>query len=209
MHKNKFLLGFNTYFFNLNSQLITKKNHPMKQILTLLFSFFIFFNGISQVNLKLDEKNGFKDFQIGDSYEKWKLNLVKISGEKDRIIYRYNGECCQQVFNYEVEEILLEFRSNKLINISITLEQWEKSTGPNDFTDLKTCFENIDDLAEKFDALFGPHADYSKNENTGIISYGWYGNKIALSCSMQYQGIRAGCKPIILLGDMTSTEKGF
>lgn len=181
----------------------------MKRFLTITFTLLIIFNGNSQVNTKLDEKNGFKDFQIGDSYEKWKLNLIKVSGDIENIKYRYTGTCCQQVFDFEVEEILLEFKSKKLINIIITLEQWEKSTSENDFTDLATCFDNLDYLSGRFDILFGKYSDYEKDEKTGMVTYGWYGNKIGLTCSVQYQGIRAGCKPFIILGDMSIVESGF
>jgi hypothetical protein len=181
----------------------------MIKFISLIFSLFIAFIINSQVSTKLDEKNGFKDFQIGDSYDKWKVNLIKVSGNADKLKYKYTGSCCQQVFDYDVEEILLEFKNNKLINIIITLEQWEKSTSENDFTNLATCFDNIDNLATKFETLFGKHSDYKKDEKTGIITYGWFGNKIALTCSMQYQGIRAGCKPFIILGDMSVVESGF
>jgi hypothetical protein len=181
----------------------------MKKIITLTFSLLLVFISNSQVNTKLDEKNGFKDFQIGDSYDKWKLNLTKVSGDANKIKYKYTGACCQQVFDFNVDEILLEFQSNKLINIIITLEQWEKSTSENDFADLATCFDNIDYLAGRFETLFGKHSDYEKDEETGTITYGWFGNKIALTCSMQYQGIRAGCKPFIILGDMSVVESGF
>ena len=45
---------------------------------------------------KLDEKNGFKEFQIGDSFSKWQANLTFTNSNGENKYYTYTGSCCQQ-----------------------------------------------------------------------------------------------------------------
>ena len=181
----------------------------MKKIIALTLLLGLTLSSHSQISTKLDDKNGFKDFQIGDLYSKWQTNLKLLSVNGEIKKYKYIGACCQTVFTYDVSEILLEFKSDKLINIIITLNQWEKSTGSDDFTDLGICIDELEKLANNFETLFGEYSDFDKDQSSGMITYSWHGNKIARSCGIQYQGIREGCKPFVILGDFTAVESGF
>jgi hypothetical protein len=181
----------------------------MKKIISLALFLSVTLTIPSQTSAKLDEKNGFKDFQIGDLYSKWQTNLKLIPTKGEIKKYKYIGTCCQTVFLYDVSEILLEFKADKLINIIITLKQWEKSTANDDFTDLGICIDELEKLAGNFETLFGDYSDFEKDQSTGMITYSWHGNKIAMTCGIQYQGIREGCKPFVILGDFTVVESGF
>ena len=54
----------------------------------------------------IDEKNGFKDFYFGDSYEKHKnyLTYIGIANEGGDV-YKYTGSCCKNFVDYAIESI--------------------------------------------------------------------------------------------------------
>jgi hypothetical protein len=167
------------------------------------------FIGNSQISTRLDEKNGFKDFQIGDLFWKWQANLKFISSTNETKKYRYIGTCCQNVFSYDVKDIVLEFKSDKLVNIFIILKEWEKSTSTEDFTDLSICVDDLKKLSNNFQNLFGNYSDFETDKRNGTITYSWIGRKIALTCGIKYLGIREGCEPFVVIGDLTVFDSGF
>ena len=100
----------------------------MKRFLTSIFVSLIFLTGLfAQTIDKLDQKNGFKDFTLGDTYSKWEGQL-SLEGNYDdgSKAYLYKGTCCNKVFDYPVEKIILKFNNNKLIAIYITTEKFQK-----------------------------------------------------------------------------------
>ena len=180
----------------------------MKKYLLIIFTFH-FLISFSQVSTKLDEKKGFKEFILGDSFSKWssKLNLIANKGDYKK--YIYIGKCCQTVFNYNVYKIELEFKLEKLVNIYITLDQWEEPNETRQYTDISNCLYEIKKLATQFSILFGENSEYIKDDEKTMITYGWYGNKVGLTCSMEYQGYKSGCESIIIIGELTSYSNGF
>lgn len=182
----------------------------MKKLLFVIALFVspLFVN--SQTNFELDSKNGFKDFQIGDSYSKWVKDLIfSRQGGNSSTIYKYMGSCCRKVFDYNVRQIELEFMNSKLITIFITLEQWEKPLVNGEFTDLNKCLDKFEDIRSNFVYLFGEPARLDSDENTGRITLLWAGRKIALSATCEYQGVNNGCKPYVIIGDISSTGQGI
>jgi hypothetical protein len=77
---------------------------------------------ISQSIEKLDEKNGFKDFTLGDSFHKWQnsLSIKEINGDTKRCFYTAN--CCNTLYNYPLKTIMLDFENNKLVRILLLHE---------------------------------------------------------------------------------------
>ncbi len=70
----------------------------------------------------LDAKNGFKEFHLGDSKNKWANQLTAI----DHSNYNYTGSF-STAFSYPIKKIVLEFnKSDKLIKINIALGDMEK-----------------------------------------------------------------------------------
>lgn len=180
----------------------------MKGLIFIFFclTFPLFVN--SQTNFKLDSKNGFKDFQIGDSFSKWSNDLtVSRKGSNSRDIFTYTGSCCRKVFDYNAKAIELEFKNSKLITIYITLEQWEKPRTSGQFTDLGKCFDKFENIRSNFVYLFGEPAGLDSNEESGSMTLFWLGRKIALSATCEYEGISNGCKPYIIIGDMTAVNQ--
>ena len=88
---------------------------------TLLYLLlFLTCNCFSQTIDKLDERNGFKDFKLGDSFDKWKTSLeyIGINPDEEKL-YKYTGVCCKDVFDSQAENIELIFAKNGLIYIGI------------------------------------------------------------------------------------------
>jgi hypothetical protein len=99
----------------------------MKIINLILFIMFLISTAIGQTITKLDDKNGFKDFTLGDSLIKWHNQLnFEANWEDDTKAYLYTGSCCQKLFDYQVEKIILRFSEEKLVGIYITTEKFQK-----------------------------------------------------------------------------------
>jgi len=167
----------------------------MKRLLFILFFIPIF--SYTQSLQDLDRKNGFKEFQIGDSYSKWrsqlKVNSSKIweDGAKS---YSYTGNCCQKLFTFPVEEIILRFKNNQLVVISIVTEKIHKGGNHNDYTSWADGKAKLDNLKSSFSFLFGSPSLYSMDENSLNKDpvYQWMGNKVALEARYNYISVMEG-----------------
>jgi len=167
----------------------------MKKLLFILFFIPIFC--YTQSLQDLDRKNGFKEFQIGDSYSKWRNqlevnpSLIESDGAKS---YTYTGTCCQKIFEYSVEEIFLKFKNNRLVVISIMTEKIHKGGNQNDLTSWADGKAELDNLKSSFSFLFGSPSLFSMDQNSlnGDPVYQWIGNKVALEARYNYISVMEG-----------------
>jgi hypothetical protein len=163
----------------------------MKATATLLFAFLLSLFAPTLVSAQLspvDAKNGFKDFKLGDLKQKWSANLVldkTLSGVK---MYRYNGPCCQKVFNADVEKILLGFSTttNKLVSIYIL-------TPRKSYTNLEGYLSYYED---GFKSMFGKpqHTNHEdvQGEPLECWTYTWQGNKASVDLRAYYGPVENG-----------------
>lgn len=163
-----------------------------KHLLHLVLSLFMSSIAISQNIQSLDDKNGFREFKIGDPFSKWKSNLELISSSNDEKTYFYKGNCCQTFMGVKIEKISLVFLNNKLDNISILLDE----TNAKDVSlKLKEYSYVRDKIIDEFGEPSKKNVDSNKGE---IVSY-WFGNKIALIFFSTYKGYEKGVLNIILI----------
>lgn len=175
----------------------------------LFFSILIIFNGLSAQSItQLDQKNGFKEFKIGDSYSKWRDQLDYIGSKNNgkNKAYLYKGECCKMVFEYPLEEIMLVFIDNKLNSIRLTLEQIQKKyelSGSYTEIDLST----FKSLNSSFIKLFGKPTDFFTSENDEKFFCTWNGKKVLLLTMWEYLGYKSGDRNVISISKNELSKK--
>lgn len=175
----------------------------MKKLLVLFFATFMLTTGLlAQTIDKLDEKNGFKDFTLGDNYSKWESQLrLEGSWDDGSKAYIYNGLCCNKVFNYSVEKIILRFSSNKLVGIYITTEKFQKGFKESgEYTKWRT--DDFESIKSSFSYLFGKPTSVDAPEGSGEISYLWTGKKVLLVSKYEYLGVQNGDRQQINIIDL-------
>jgi hypothetical protein len=164
------------------------KTKNMKSILFIILTSLSFMTIAVGQNLpiakKLDEKNGFKEFQIGDSFSKWQANLTFTNSNGDNKFYTYTGSCCQQVFSTDLERIRLGFKDNKLVVIYLetkTVKNESSGWVSSDYKSIKGSFE----------ILFGVESpDIPSDDNSGKVSSFWMGEKLFLDLTYEYMGVK-------------------
>ena len=99
----------------------------MKTLLTTILTLLLYTGLFAQTIDKLDEKNGFKDFTLGDNLTKWE-NQLSYEGKWDdgSLAYLYKGTCCNKVFSYAIEKTILRSSKNKLVGIYSTMQKFQK-----------------------------------------------------------------------------------
>jgi hypothetical protein len=160
----------------------------------LIFSIYSF----SQNTLKLDEKNGFKDFHLGD-------NILKYSGQisllnADINSYKYTGSCCKDVFGNSIEGIVLYFTKNQLDRITIIMPE-----GQGD----KVSNSKPNYLDSNFILMFGEYSGASADDETGDLITQWRGNKVILTIEYIYKGYETGWQAVIIVESMDLINSGF
>lgn len=186
----------------------------MKKLFLLLYiTFCISHSGTCQTIDKLDVKNGFKDFTLGDNFSKWQSQL-SFEGDFDdgSKAYLYNGGCCNKIFNYNVEKIILRFRNNKLASINITTEKFQKGydeTGK--YTDWRT--DDFESIKSSFSILFGKPTNVKMPKESGEVTHFWSGKKVLLISKYENLGYKNGDRQQISIIDISalksSIESGF
>lgn len=175
----------------------------MKTLLTSIFTFLIISTSIfAQTIDKLDEKNGFKDFTIGDNFTKWENQLI-YEGKLDdgSKAYLYKGNCCNKVFNYSVEKIILRFSSNKLVGIIITTEKFQKDYKESgEYTKWRS--DDFESIKSSFSYLFGKPTSVDAAEGSGEVTYIWAGKKVLLLSKYEYLGVQNGDRQQIFIFDI-------
>ncbi|WP_373494336.1 hypothetical protein [Aquiflexum sp.] len=181
----------------------------------LLFPLILSGNILAQGNLpialKLDEKNGFKDFQIGDGYSKWQKELKFLNKKNDLSFYTYTGNCCPTIFSVDVEFINLGFKDGKLAVIYLETKTVRVPS--------KTKWESDDYevIKRNFDLLFEVVSpNFPTDDNSGRTISQWIGKKLFLTLTYHYQGIKklgdsvdgsGNCS--VMLGLLPDTIKDF
>lgn len=133
----------------------------------------------------MDEKNGFKDFQIGDSFSKWEKELKFLSKNNDLVNYTYVGNCCTTIFNVDIEFINLGFKNGELAVI-----YFETKTIP---VTTKTIWESTDyhSIKRNFDLTFEVTSpNFPSDDNSGSTISQWIGRKLFLTLTYHYKGIK-------------------
>jgi hypothetical protein len=185
-----------------------------KLFLILNLTFFISYSATCQTIEKLDVKNGFKDFTLGDNLSKWQSQL-SFEGDYDddgSKAYLYTGECCTKIFNYNVEKIILRFSNNKLASINITTEKFQKSYEESGkYTDWRS--DDFESIKKSFSILFGNPTDIETSKNSSEVTHFWLGKKVGLISKYENLGYKSGDRQQISIIDITalksSVESGF
>lgn len=130
---------------------------------------------ISAQNPKLDEKGGFKDLKIGDTFSKWK-NAVRLVQDNDSTKhYQFDTKvCCDFIFDQPVEILALSFKKERLVKIEIATKR--KEVDPE-----APVYDMYQKFREKFNALFGEQ--YALDIIKGKVMKGraqWLGEKTFL-----------------------------
>ena len=179
----------------------------------LIFCLFLANYAHGQTINKLDEKNGFKDFKLGDSYTKWSNYLTFDGTWKDGSkAYVYTGNCCNTVFEYDIESIILRFYSEKLVAIILTTKKFQESFDVSgQYTNWRS--KDFESIKTSFSILFGPPTGLDKGENTGTITHSWIGKKVVLFSVYEYLGTISGDRQKIIIGDLnfsnSDIQNGF
>ncbi len=181
----------------------------MKKIALIILSFFLLATAFGQTIDKLDEKNGFKDFTLGDSYTKWQSQLKFEGNWNDGTkAYIYTGYCCQKVFDYAVDKIVLRFNGDKLVGIYITTKNFQKGYAESgEYTKWRS--DDFESLKSSFSYLYGKPTSYDAPEGSGEVTYIWTGKKVILFSKYEYLGIQNGDRQQIIVADMIFLNKGI
>ena len=161
----------------------------------------------------LDAKNGFKDFTLGDKFNKWSSTLVyshKIeSGIK---IYTYKGTCCRTLYGYSIAEIRLGFdEDNSLTVIWFSTEKFQKGYEIDGKYTEWNGTKDFDKIQDNIESQFGKADDVETDDNSGKATLYWFGTKVILSLEYEYLGIKNGDRCNILVGkiDPAQSKDGF
>jgi hypothetical protein len=137
--------------------------------------------------INFDERNGFKDFRFGDSFEKWQpfLKPGGISND-DELVYIYTGNCCQTVLDYSIKEHHLIFDDKKklvAIVLFFDIPDYDNSHGiiTNDIVNVTNNLERYFGKASSFEWTYGK------------TKYNWAGEKVGISfqCQINNENVKA------------------
>jgi|AntAceMinimDraft_9_1070365.scaffolds.fasta_scaffold06022_3 hypothetical protein len=164
----------------------------MKKFTAFIF-LVLFMTGIySQTIEKLDEKNGFKDFKLGDTYSKWQNQLSAVGYWEDGTRkYLYTGNCCTNVFNYPIDMIKLRFSDNKLVGIYIKTKKFQKGFAE---TGIYTKFRTSDyeRINSSLTYLFGEPTQYIDPVGVMGVEFLWIGKKVLLTSRYECCSTKSG-----------------
>lgn len=142
---------------------------------------------------KLDERGGFRDFKIGDSFQKWSSQLEYRSDLNKVKTYTYKGECCRTLYGSELESIVLGFIDNKLAMITLLSRNVPVNGEP--------IVTNPGRFSYKFIEDFGKDFTFSQNESEGKMQLVWKGKKITLTSMFKFLGTYKGELFMIVITD--------
>jgi hypothetical protein len=201
------------------------KIETMNFCLKFVFGIFLLFQlfptiSYGQSTIQLDALNGFKEFKLGDSYTKWMEDLLELNqtGKNNERMYKYVGSCCQSVFEFPVDGIILGFYNEKLVRIAITLQNFQE------YYDCEhTIFgqQGYPELKSNFTALFGEQTGFNvasesqmrSNQQIPHILSSWTGDKVKLLIAYYYIGVQDGDYVVVLVSDVAfykmKLESGF
>tara|TARA_B100000700_G_C14495742_1_gene601719 strand:+ start:63 stop:593 length:531 start_codon:yes stop_codon:yes gene_type:complete len=170
----------------------------MKKLLFILLCLPLI--GLGQDLNRLDEKAGFRDFKIGDSFSKWESELG-LPDKNNR--YVYLGNCCKELFGYPIKLIILRFEGEEnsiLVEINILTENFQNEEciwRDNDF-------EIINGMLIK---LFGRPTASNPKLGGGSMGWQWHGKKIGLTSIYEFLGTRIGDRQLIVITSKEFSDK--
>ena len=171
----------------------------MKQLLKSTFlSLFISTLAFSQSIEKLDEKNGFKDFKLGDTFYKWQNSLTYLRLQNNVKRYKYNGSCCNTIYEYPLDSIMLDFVDNKLIQINL-LHKAVPARGSYIKSDISKIYSKLINS-------FGVFTTKDTSNDSKMFLF-WIGKKVDLLYVYTYLGVSEGQKYEVIIFDKVYTNK--
>ncbi len=154
----------------------------MKNIL-LLFLLIGFCNHSSfgQTIKYLDQKNGIKDFKIGDSYERWSEYIEPVNPQQG--VYKYTGSGCKEIFGRKVTSVILVFASGRLIAINVKTADLASKNIDGSYN---INYGNY--VEEKLIGLFGKPLLYDKKGDANYMKHKlqWTSKKLILQVKVNY-----------------------
>jgi hypothetical protein len=165
--------------------------------LLICSALFLTHNSKAQSAEELEERRGFKEFELGDSYSEWESDIERL-GKTDQgyLGYKYVGECCQSVFDWEVQQLWLGFSDKRLVSIRIFTDPFSSgkcSEDPfniEDPVDMKNSNNEFNSLKSSLSALFGePTYSWSNEEGKAIVVHAWESESVLLALKQMYFGI--------------------
>lgn len=150
------------------NNMLNKNN--MKKLLTICLLIVTTFNVNAQEKFAVDSITHFKQFHLGDDYEKHKREISKV---KDTDYYEYKTNDVLIAFGETVETVYLNFNNNggKLIGISLEYKKISKEK----IELIKTQYVLINnELTQKLGS------NYKKDDERPGLAI-WKGNKIQLN----------------------------
>ncbi len=181
----------------------------LKCNLKILIFIFLKFSFFAQNIDKLDEKKGFKEILIGDSFDKWKSSLkyngINNDGSSE---YLFIGSCCKKLFDYNIEQINIVFYQNKIVEIRIITEKFQKPKNiSGEFTEFRE--DDFKKINDSFISLFGKPSSVEIPENSGIVIYYWISKNIYLFSKYEYLGVNNGDRQVVIVSDLKYSKKSL
>tara|TARA_B110000908_G_C10209557_1_gene429478 strand:- start:903 stop:1490 length:588 start_codon:yes stop_codon:yes gene_type:complete len=190
-----------------------KQSYKINKNRVLLFTAILLSSFMNAQSIsELDKRNGFKDFKIGDSLDKWSSSAKFLGNNNGISSYLYTGYCCNKVFDQEVESIELIFNNaKKLVAIGIRLKSFRKSNGKT-YVYFDPDLEDYKNLRNKFSALFGREKEnlsQKPSSKSPIATSLWNGNSISLELNYWYTGITGEDWCVIFVSDNGFSNKSL
>ena len=150
----------------------------------------------------LDEKYGFQDFKLGESYSKWSSNLTFFTTLESGInVYKYTGSCCKTLYGYQIEEIRLGFdREKDLTVIWFTTEKFQKGYNVDKKYTEWNGTKDFDYIKNNMEQQFGKASGVNGDDNSGKLTIFWLGTKTMLNLEYDYLGTMNGDRCNVLIG---------
>lgn len=201
------------------SLIYTKHWYIYKKLSNIVLCTLVIFSALFLANSsraqsveELEERRGFKEFELGDSYSEWESDIERL-GESDKgyLRYKYVGKCCESVFDWRVQQLWLGFSDKKLVSIQIFTDAFssgECSEDPfniEDPVDMEKSNDEFNSLESSFSALFGePTHSWYNEEGKVVLVHVWESETVLLALKQMYFGI---CKAS--LASIQVREKEF
>ena len=135
----------------------------------------------------LDQKNGIKDFKIGDSYERWEEFLDPVNAQQG--VYKYTGSVCKDIFGRKVSSVMLVFASGRLIAINVKTSDLANKNIDGSYNIVYGGY-----VEEKLIGLFGKPLVYEKKGDDSVMRHKmqWTSRKLVLQVKVNYGSRKDG-----------------
>lgn len=185
------------------------------KILFLILLLVVTAKSNSQSLAILDQKNGFKELKFGDPISKWEKMFIEQMDAKQAGVgeksYSINSPCCDKVFEFKIEQLVVTFYEDKLVRIYITIENF-KNHYQLEYTNYGQGYKQLN---SNFSSLFGSPtgSQMPPNGNPCHEWTYWIGEKVYLKTYYKYLGIYDGDIAIVDIGSKkyleTKNKSGF